>query len=156
MLKTAVSGTMFTCVSSWRHWVFAAGCGLSPVSKSGGNSLDAVCGLSSCSIWALEHTGPVIVATGFTAPQNLKSPQTRDWTRVPCTGRQIPNHWTTRQLPFCTIYRNVKQCSHHERAWWFLKKLKIKFLYGPPCIHLEYAQKNWKRGLEEMLVHPCS
>ena len=34
-------------------------------------------------------------------------------------------------------------------------KDKITFLYGPLSPHLEYAQ-NWKHGLEEMFVHPCS
>ena len=141
---------MFKCISSWRHWVFAAGCGLSPMATSGGNPLDAVCGLSRCRGRALEHTGPVTVATGFTAPQNLKSPQTRGWTRVPCAGRQIPNHWTTRQLPFCTIYRNVKQCSHHERAWWFLKKLKTNFC----MVHQVYIW-NMLRRIESVVLKRC-
>ena len=32
---------------------------------------------------------------------NVKStnPQTRDWTHVPCIGRRILNHWTTREVP---------------------------------------------------------
>ena len=60
--------TMLIFLSLWRHWVFAAGYGLSLVATSGGNSLDAVCGLSSCSIWALEHTGPVTVAHRLHCP----------------------------------------------------------------------------------------
>ena len=28
---------------------------------------------------------------------------TRDWTRTPCIGRQIFNHWTTREVPLVTI-----------------------------------------------------
>ena len=29
---------------------------------------------------------------------HVESSQTRDWTRVPCLGRQILNHWTTREV----------------------------------------------------------
>lgn len=28
----------------------------------------------------------------------MESPQTKDWTSVPCTGRQILKHWTTREV----------------------------------------------------------
>ena len=30
-------------------------------------------------------------------PQLVKSSWTRDWTHMPCTGRQSPNHWTIRE-----------------------------------------------------------
>ena len=41
---------------------------------------------SSCSVWVhpLWHVG---------------SSQTRDWSHIPCIGRQILNHWTTREIP---------------------------------------------------------
>ena len=32
------------------------------------------------------------------APRHVGSSQTRDQTRVPCIGRQILNHWTTREV----------------------------------------------------------
>ena len=35
---------------------------------------------------------------GLVAPQHVKSPQTRDRTLVPCIGRQIPIHCTTREV----------------------------------------------------------
>ena len=35
--------------------------------------------------------------TGLVAPRDVESSLTRDQTRVPCIGRQIPNHWTTRE-----------------------------------------------------------
>ena len=35
-------------------------------------------------------------AVGLVAPQRVESSQTRDPTRVPCTGRWILNHLTTR------------------------------------------------------------
>ena len=47
---------------------------------------------SSCGAWALGNTGLV-------APWHVASSQTRDQTRVPCMGRWILNHWTTREVP---------------------------------------------------------
>ena len=35
---------------------------------------------------------------GLGAQQNVESSETRDQTHVPCTGRQIINHWTTRKV----------------------------------------------------------
>ena len=36
---------------------------------------------------------------GLVAPWQVESSQTRDRTRVPSIGRQIPKHWTTREGP---------------------------------------------------------
>ena len=83
-----------------------------------GFSLVVACGfsLSSCGAWApecvgsvvcgtralsLRCAGSVVVARGLScsvACGNLSS-LTRDWTRVPCIGRQILYHWTTREVP---------------------------------------------------------
>ena len=41
---------------------------------------------------------------GLVASQHAGSSQARDWTRVPCTGRQICNHWTTREVQFSDIF----------------------------------------------------
>ena len=80
--------TMLIFISLWRHWVFAAGYGLSLVATSGGNSLDAVSGLSSCSIWALEHTGPVTVAHRLHCPTESEI--------SPDQGlNSCPLHWQT-------------------------------------------------------------
>ena len=35
---------------------------------------------------------------GLVAPRHVESSQTRDQIRVPCIGRQILNHWTTREV----------------------------------------------------------
>ena len=79
---------MLIFLSLWRHWVFAAGYGLSLVATSGGNSLDAVCGLSSCSIRALEHTGPVTVAHRLHCPTESEI--------SPDQGlNSYPLHWQT-------------------------------------------------------------
>ena len=46
-------------------------------------------GLSSCSSRALEH--------GLSSPSHVESSQTRDRTLVPCIGRWILSHCTTRE-----------------------------------------------------------
>ena len=49
-----------------------------------------------------EHMGSAVAAHGPSCPAargNLSSP-TRDRTRVLCIGRQILNHWTTREVPY--------------------------------------------------------
>ena len=38
--------------------------------------------------------------TGLVAPQDVRSSRTRAQTRVPCIGRQILNHCTTREAQF--------------------------------------------------------
>ena len=47
----------------------------------------------------------------------MESSQTEDWTHVPCTGRQILNHWTTREvlLPFLP----PPQTHSHRWKWFF-------------------------------------
>ena len=40
---------------------------------------------------------------GLFAPQHVGSSRTRARTRVPCIGRQIPNHCTTREVPVLYI-----------------------------------------------------
>ena len=51
-------------------------------------------GLSSCNSQAPGHG---INICGTWAPQHVESPLTRNQTHVPCIGRQILNHWTTRE-----------------------------------------------------------
>ena len=36
---------------------------------------------------------------GLVAPKHVESSPTRDQTHVPCIGKQILNHWTTREVP---------------------------------------------------------
>ena len=51
--------------------------------------------------WALEHTGSA-------ALWHTGSSQTRDQTSVPCTGRRILSHWTTREVfPLHHIFREL-------------------------------------------------
>ena len=41
---------------------------------------------------------------GLVAPWHVKSSQTRDQTCTPCFGRQIFNHWITREVPKWTFW----------------------------------------------------
>ena len=63
-------------------------------------------GLNSCGMQAqqLRHTGSraqaqQLCCTGLVAPWHVGSSQTRARTHVPCIGRQILNHCTTRKAP---------------------------------------------------------
>ena len=105
----------FLLIYFWLHCVCIAVCRLSLGAMSGSFSLrwllllwtigSRCTGFSSCSTWAqwLWHMGLV-------APRHVKSFWTRDQTHVPCTGRQILNHWTTRKV----LGRDVK--------WVFIQK----------------------------------
>ena len=54
-------------------------------------------GLSSCGSWALEHRFSSCGAWALAAPWHVGSSQTRARTCVPCIGRRILNHCTTRE-----------------------------------------------------------
>ena len=57
-------------------------------------------GFISCSSWALEHKfNSVAYSFCLVAPCHVESSQIRDRTHAFCTGRQILNHWTTREVP---------------------------------------------------------
>ena len=104
----------------WLHWVFVAAHGLSLVVASGGYSFLRCVGFSlwwllllwstgsrhmdfsSCSTWAQQ-----LQRTGLVAPRHVGSSLSRAQTRVPCIGRQILNHCTTREALFSRFYRQV-------------------------------------------------
>ena len=54
-------------------------------------------GLSCCGAQAPDAQAQQLWLTGPVAPQHMGSSQTRAQTRVPCIGRQIPNHCATRE-----------------------------------------------------------
>ena len=85
--------------------------------------------LSGCSTLAslvaehgLQGAGFRSWCAGFVALRRVGSPWTRDRTRVPCIGRQILNHWTTREVLLiflvspCTYFGNFTQYSQMARA----------------------------------------
>ena len=54
-------------------------------------------GLSCCGAQAPDAQAQQLWLTGLAAPRHVGSSQTRARTRVPCIGRQILNHCTTRE-----------------------------------------------------------
>ena len=82
---------------------------------------------SSCGVWALEHAGSAVLMhelsgcgmqTSLAAMHGLSccetcglwhlSSLTRDQTCIPCIGRWILNHWTTREVPAVTLFLKTK------------------------------------------------
>ena len=49
----------------------------------------------------------------------VESSQTRDRTHVPCIGRWILNHWSTREVPLFAIECHlVKNFIKWKKLWW--------------------------------------
>ena len=92
----------FNFISFGLRWVFVTARELSLVAVSGGCCLYGVwssrCGgFSCCRAWALERVGiQELQYVGSVPLQHVDSSQPRDLTWVPCIGRWILNHWTTR------------------------------------------------------------
>ena len=118
-MSVKVLGLLF--IYFWLCWVFIAKHGLSPVAVSGGYSLVVVYRLLICSgscfckAWNLRHSG--FSSCGWRPPEcslsscgaqglffhDVESSWTRHQTSVPCFGRQILYHWTTRCPPFLKL-----------------------------------------------------
>ena len=102
----------FLFINFWLRWVFVAARRLSLVVASRGcsslqclgfslrwplllRSMGSRCvTLNSCGMRAQQlcHTGLLVLWP-------VGSSRARDWTSVPCTGRWIPNHCATREVP---------------------------------------------------------
>ena len=101
------------------YWLSqTAACGLSLVVLSRGYSLlqcaSCHCHCFSCNTaWALGTQSQQLWDTGLVVPWHTGSLWTRDQTCVPCTGRKILNHQTTREVPKYAVYsyQNVKDIS---------------------------------------------
>ena len=99
-------------------------------------------GFSSCGSRALERRLSSCGTRGLVAPQNVGSSRTRARTRVPCIGRQILNHCTTREV-LCV--RSFKQ--------WFsgLKKQKEETeVGGGRRVHLGQLKSEFPARLSTM------
>ena len=88
-------------------------------------------GFSCCRAWALEHRLSSRGA-GFSAPQHVRFSQTQDQTRVPCTGRRILNHWSTREVP--SINFSFQYNTNIER--WQMLSIYIKSRKDPEMTFL--------------------
>ena len=59
-----------------------------------------------CAAWASLFGGQRLCSAGLVALKHVEYSRTRDRTYVPCTGRQILNHWATREVPLHSILSN--------------------------------------------------
>ena len=128
------------CIYFWLRWVFVAACGLSLVAVSHGysslrctgfslqwllslRSTGSRCaGFSSCSTWAQQ-----LWRMGLVTPRHVGSSRTRDRTCVPCIGRRILNHCTTREVPTLFL-KKEKNISYH---WGYFLKSFIYYRWLP-------------------------
>ena len=62
------------------------------------------CGKRGCTVQPSHRSAFSLWHLGWAAPWHVGYPQTRDQTHVPCIGRQILNHWTTREAPIHLIF----------------------------------------------------
>ena len=94
----------FLFIYLWLCWILISVWGLSPAAVSGGHSSSRCAGPSLLQPLPLRSTGSrragsAIVAHGPICSAACGSSRTRARTRVPCTGRQTPNHCATREAP---------------------------------------------------------
>ena len=77
----------------------------------------------------------------------------RDWTRIPCTARQILNYWTTREVPLF-ISRSVKMSIY----WYILEATTGMRFWSHSSAPLPPACPSWgsctKEGLTATLRLP--
>ena len=66
----------------------------------------------SYTIFRCSVSASLAVAQGLSCMWDLSSP-IRDQTRVPCIGRQLLNHWTTREVPRSTILSAELELLNH-------------------------------------------
>ena len=102
-----VAGSLLWCAGSRAHSLSSCGTWALQLWHVGSRA----CGLCSCGTQALQLwcAGSVVVARRLSCHVQVQFPHgmwnlsslTRDRTCVLCIGRQILNHWTTREVPSC-------------------------------------------------------
>ena len=105
----------------WLLWVFTAAHGFSLVVAGGGCSLVVVCRLLLLQSMSSRCVGSVVVAHRLCWSKICGIFPTRDWAHVPCSGRWILNHWTTREaLAFKSlIHPMFILCTCESSPVWF-------------------------------------
>ena len=88
----------------WLCWVFVAVC-----KASSGGWL----GCTDFSLWGLVSlqsmgSGQRAQQLQLTGLVTLGHVESACWTHIPCTGRQIPNHWTTREVRGLCIWKHLR------------------------------------------------
>ena len=94
----------------WLRWVFIAACGLFSSCVERGLLFvvvrELLIAVASLCCWALAlgTWASAVVVRGLIAPRRVESSRTRAWSRVPCVGRRIFNHCTTREVPHSNLF----------------------------------------------------
>ena len=96
-------------------------------------------GIGSCSMSAQE-----LWHTASAALQHVGSSQTRNRTYVPCTGRQTPNHWTTRKV-----------LSYLISFFFFLKSFSCSFFFFLLLLKISNENFNGKKIILHNYSSPC-
>ena len=68
---------------------------------------------------------------GSVAPQHVESSQTRDLAHVPCIGRQVLNHWTTREVPVSILMSQHRRYNRVEDVTSFGDLQPLSLCSGP-------------------------
>ena len=64
----------------------------------------------------LSSTGSVVAQYELSCPWHMGSSQTKDWTHVSCTGRQMLYHWATREAPNSIFETNFIWCQNQTKT----------------------------------------
>ena len=91
-------------------------------------------GFSCCGAQALGCWASVAVAHGLVAPRHVGSSWIRDRTCALCIGRQMLNHWTTREALFHSLLLLIFYCS---------------FLSGMPSSSNNFPFRDWSPGPQQ-------
>ena len=97
----AISSSVITFSSCPLCWISVALYRLPLVAESGSLFSSQCLGFSLTWFLSLPNTGTKHVgfsSFGMLASNCSLQAGTKDWTRVPCIGRQIPIHWVTREV----------------------------------------------------------
>ena len=92
-----------TCALCCCSWAFSSPGGWGLLSSCS-TQASPYSGFSHCGAQALEYTGFPICCTSAQWLQLMGS-GARDQTRIPCIGRWVLNHWTTKKVPSFTSLR---------------------------------------------------
>ena len=103
------------------HWGGFSCCGARALGAQA--SVVVVRGHSSCGLRALVHW---LWRTGLVARWHVESSWTRAWTRVPCIGRQILNHCTSREAQDTSNFKCVIHSS--PTSFYYLENLRLYLL----------------------------
>ena len=71
-----------------------------------------------------------VVLHRLSCPKAMESSQTRDWNIVPCIGRWILIHWSTREVLFFKFFRIELQLTYNT-VLVLSDSVKMSFIQGP-------------------------